>query len=287
MSASQAIQSDAAALLGDGRAKMIVGYRQRGQDRVPAFVTDAGQVETLIYDDQCTQNLASYLRKAEICGQMPVAVVAAPAAMRSLVLLTAEKQIKDDQVIVLGVDGQTYHGTMDLAAVAALLQERYADLTYEQSDQDRLAQLEAMSADERAAFWREQLAKCTRCYACRAACPGCYCTRCIVEKNTPQWISTAALEHGNYAWNVIRAFHLAMATLGSEQKDAGAPVPAGMLAIFYAGAQDWPAVYKELERALDEGGPLVFFPICLERLFGPIHDEPEFKAYRAKLNLPN
>ena len=25
----------------------------------------------------------------------------------------------------------------------------------------------------------------------------------------PQWISTAAAEHGNYAWNIIRAFHLA------------------------------------------------------------------------------
>ena len=37
----------------------------------------------------------------------------------------------------------------------------------------------------------------------------CYCTRCIVEKNVPQWISTAAAAHGNYAWNIVRAFHLA------------------------------------------------------------------------------
>jgi ferredoxin len=67
----------------------------------------------------------------------------------------------------------------------------------------------AMTPEERAAFWSAEFAKCTRCYACRAACPGCYCTRCIVEKNVPQWISTAAAEHGNFAWNIIRAFHLA------------------------------------------------------------------------------
>ena len=209
MSASDAIRTDAAAMLGDGRARMILGYRRRGEDRVPAFVTDAGGVDALIYDDQCTQNLAAYLRKDEIRPHMPVAVVAAPSAMRSLVLLAAESQITPDDVTVIGVDGETYHGVLDLPAAAALLRERYAGLTYDQADRDRLAELDAMTAEQRAAFWKEQLAKCTRCYACRAACPGCYCTRCIVEKNTPQWISTAALDHGNYAWNVIRAFHLA------------------------------------------------------------------------------
>jgi ferredoxin len=70
-------------------------------------------------------------------------------------------------------------------------------------------ELAAMPAEQRAAFWREQFARCTRCYACRAACPACYCQRCIVEKNRPQWISTAAAGHGNYAWSIIRAFHLA------------------------------------------------------------------------------
>ena len=140
---------------------------------------------------------------------MPVAVVARPAVMRSLLLLAAESQISDENVVIIGVDGETCPGVLDLAGTAKLLNDNYAEIAPDQAVLDRINELQAMSATERAAFWSEQFAKCTRCYACRAACPGCYCTQCIGEKNTPQWISTAALEHGNYAWNTIRAFHLA------------------------------------------------------------------------------
>ena len=96
---------------------------------------------------------------------------------------------------------------MDAAGAGELVRAKYATPADDANLLKRLAELRAMPPAERAEFWQEQFAKCTRCYACRAACPGCYCERCIVEKNTPQWISTAALGHGNYAWNIIRAFH--------------------------------------------------------------------------------
>ncbi|MBE3071200.1 MAG: 4Fe-4S dicluster domain-containing protein [Planctomycetes bacterium] len=203
------LRADAAALLGDGRAKMVIGFRARGERRVPAFVTDPAGAADLVVDDACTLNPAAYLRKSEVRRLRPVAIVARPAVMRSLVLLAAESQVTDADVVVLAVGPDTYHGILDLAGAAALVREKYADLPREAALLERIEALAAMTADERAAFWTAEFAKCTRCYACRAACPGCYCTRCIVERNTPQWISTAAARHGNYAWNVIRAFHQA------------------------------------------------------------------------------
>ena len=203
------LRTDAAALLADGRAKMVIGFRTRGQARVPAFVTDPEQTADLVYDAACRLNLAAYLRKTELLRFRPVAVVARPAVMRSLTILAAEAQLAAADVLVLAVDDDAYHGVLDLPGTVALLKEKYADLPHDAEVLKQIEAIAAMTPDERAAFWTEQFAKCTRCYACRAACPMCYCQRCIVEKNVPQWISTAARGHGNYAWNVIRAFHLA------------------------------------------------------------------------------
>jgi ferredoxin len=203
------LRQDAAALLADGRAKMVIGFRARGERRVPAFITDPKQAADLVLDDACIANLASYLRKTELKRFRPIALVARPAVLRSLVLLAAESQVAEGEVLALAIGPDAYHGVVDLAGAAALLKEKYAGLAPEAEVVRALEELAAMSPDERAAYWSEQFSKCTRCYACRAACPACYCERCIVEKNTPQWISTAAARHGQYAWNVIRAFHQA------------------------------------------------------------------------------
>jgi len=203
------LKQDAAALLADGRAGLVIGFRERAGECVPTFLTDAGQADGLTYDETCIANLAAYLRKPEVRQRRPVALVARPAVMRSLILLKAEKQLADDDVLVLAVGDDAYHGVLTLDETQALLNDQYADLAPDAETLAEIERIQEMSPEDRARFWSEQFAKCTRCYACRAACPMCYCERCIVERNVPQWISTAAAGHGNYAWNIIRAFHLA------------------------------------------------------------------------------
>jgi len=204
-----ALRDDAAAVLADGRAKMVIGYRALGDRRKPVFITDGKMAELLVYDAECRQNLAAYLRKGELKRFRPLAIVARPAVIRSLVVLAAETQIKPADVVVLAVGDSEYHGVLDLAGATALLKEKYPKLMPPEETLKLIEKLSAMTPEERAEFWKAEFAKCTRCYACRAACPGCYCTQCIVEKNVPQWVSAAADQHGNYAWQVIRAFHQA------------------------------------------------------------------------------
>jgi len=41
------LKQDAAALLADGRAGLVIGFRERAGECVPTFLTDAGQADGL------------------------------------------------------------------------------------------------------------------------------------------------------------------------------------------------------------------------------------------------
>jgi ferredoxin len=206
---TEALRSAAAAVLCEGRAKLVLGFRIRGGRRIPALLSAPHETDQLVWDSLCVNNLAAYLRKKEVRELFPVAVVARPAVMRSLIVLQAESQITPESVLVLAVGENEFHGVLSLAQTAALLRDKYTNLMPDADLLAKLKELAAMTSQERAAFWSEQFAKCTRCYACRAACPGCYCQLCAAQKNVPQWISTVAGGHGSFAWNIMRAFHQA------------------------------------------------------------------------------
>lgn len=73
-----------------------------------------------------------------------------------------------------------------------------------------VAKLEAMTPDERFAFWREQLSKCIRCNACRNVCPACSCVKCVFD-NPGSGIAAKAndSEFEEQMFHIIRAFHVA------------------------------------------------------------------------------
>ena len=83
---------------------------------------------------------------------------------------------------------------------------------------------EALPRDERWAFWREQLGKCIRCYACRSVCPMCYCEECVadtinfaVKADTTadekaqkiKWVEKSPVTSENFTYHLVRAIHLA------------------------------------------------------------------------------
>ncbi len=75
---------------------------------------------------------------------------------------------------------------------------------------DEVAALEAMTPDERFAFWQNELSRCIRCNACRDACPACTCEKCVfdnpqsgVENKSP------ANEFEEKLFHIIRAYHVA------------------------------------------------------------------------------
>ncbi|MBR2341212.1 MAG: 4Fe-4S dicluster domain-containing protein [Clostridia bacterium] len=74
---------------------------------------------------------------------------------------------------------------------------------------DEVAKLEAMTEDERFAFWKEQLQKCIRCNACRNVCPACSCLKCVFD-NPSSGVAAKANDDRfeEQLFHVIRAFHV-------------------------------------------------------------------------------
>jgi formate dehydrogenase subunit beta len=69
-------------------------------------------------------------------------------------------------------------------------------------------EMENKSPAERAAYFAAEAERCIRCYACRQACPMCYCEECFVDHTAPRWIESGATASGLQGWQIGRAYHL-------------------------------------------------------------------------------
>ena len=82
----------------------------------------------------------------------------------------------------------------------------------EQTNVDRYAdirEIEEKPSAEKWAFFDEALSACTRCYACKNACPLCYCPSCFVDESEPQWVGKGTDPVDVRTYHMLRAIHCA------------------------------------------------------------------------------
>ena len=82
----------------------------------------------------------------------------------------------------------------------------------EQGDDGRYDMVEAvenMSSEERWDYFEDLYAACIRCYACRNACPLCYCPTCFVDEAKPQWVGKGQDDTDIRTFHFLRAYHCA------------------------------------------------------------------------------
>lgn len=85
-------------------------------------------------------------------------------------------------------------------------------LVEEQKDVDRYAdvrRIEAMTPQEKWEYFKNLISPCIRCYACRNACPLCYCPTCFVDESRPQWCGKSQDEIDTRTFHFLRAYHCA------------------------------------------------------------------------------
>lgn len=95
---------------------------------------------------------------------------------------------------------------------AAIHDELLAEPVSEQEGVDRyedVRAIEVMNAEERWSHFEKLLAPCIRCYACRNACPMCYCPVCFVDESMPQWLGKSIDPTDTKTFHFLRAYHLA------------------------------------------------------------------------------
>jgi ferredoxin len=90
--------------------------------------------------------------------------------------------------------------------------EMVADPVEEQTDVDRyedVRKIEEMDPEKRWAYFDDLFKECIRCYACRNACPLCYCPTCFVDEAKPQWVGKSQDPIDIRTFHFLRAYHCA------------------------------------------------------------------------------
>ncbi len=85
-----------------------------------------------------------------------------------------------------------------------LIEEQTLENPFEDVDK-----IEAMDSDEKFNLFQDLTKNCIRCYACRNACPLCYCPTCFVDESDPQWVGKGQDKTDIDTFHFLRAFHCA------------------------------------------------------------------------------
>jgi ferredoxin len=62
---------------------------------------------------------------------------------------------------------------------------------------------------ERMSYFKDLISNCLRCYACRNACPLCYCPVCFVDETRPQWLGKSTDPMDTLTFHLLRGLHCA------------------------------------------------------------------------------
>lgn len=203
--------------------QLAIGFEEGSRGVRPFFCRSAVDADKIIMDVRCIHNIGVYMTKTELIGTGKSLLIANLAALRTVLQLTSENQLREEHWIVITQDEQGEVVQFENFEAIKAYMERFP-LTMNDETRRQIEQLQSMSREERWQYWMQEMSKCIKCYACRAACPLCYCSRCIVEVNCPQWVQPWSAPLTNMEWQINRMMHMAGRCVGCGACKQACPV---------------------------------------------------------------
>jgi len=230
------LKKEAKILLESGEVTVVLAYGKGYDEKhpMPYAAKSVADIEDIVFNEYCNHNMARYLVRYPPGTKIAIAVKAADS--RAVVQLIQEEKVKRDDLVLLGIpvqgmknprtgeriDDKTTGGMYNPVLYDVLLSDDVHG--HKISPYDVLAKYEAMDKDARWEFWKSQLDKCIRCYACRKACPMCYCDPCFIDQSKPKWADKAPQSPGNMMYHLTRFHHLAGRCIDCGECSRACPV---------------------------------------------------------------
>jgi formate dehydrogenase (coenzyme F420) beta subunit len=192
------------------------------------YLTDRKEKIGIIAKGCDSRNIVTHIIENKIKREQVVIIGVPCKGMidRRKVYALAESEIREviETGDTLEIKGDGFEKTLDRKEMLqqncgicihrnpVIYDELAADAVPEQTGVDRyedVRRIEAMASDEKWDFFEDLLSTCIRCYACRNACPLCYCPTCFVDESQPQWVGKSQDPIDIRTFHFLRAYHCA------------------------------------------------------------------------------
>ena len=221
---TDAVLARAKELLANGTVNRVIGW-EKGlfeDDQTPRVFTSVEELDKdFIYNDYSVATVSKYLIK-ETKKEGKILAFLKANDTYSFNQLVKEHRVNRDNVYIVAVpsNGEAQKGKIHVVYDEIMDTDGKISAKKEESLEDKeafnkerfemIAKLEAMTADERFAFWQNELSKCIRCNACRNVCPACTCEQCVFDNPKSGVAQKAAADSfEEKMFHIIRAFHVA------------------------------------------------------------------------------